>query len=639
MPGALVLYVDGDREDCRTTARRLAGERASFDCLTATSVADALDLLDRYHVDCVVSEYDLATETGLDLLRAVREDSPDLPVVLFTADGSESVASDAISAGVTDYVQRTDGASLAHLADRIDAAVSTHRAETELHQSRRQLARLHECAIDIAAAGDVDAVVDRALLAAERILEFDVCGVYRVDDDGRFEPVTDRSYVPEETPTVDDGILGKTYREDRSFHVPDVDENAVASPDRSRFRSALSIPIPDYGVFQAIAREPDAFSAVERDLAELLVTHVSHALDRLAFERDLRRTNERLQAILRNTTAHIYTKDREGRYQLVNETFADRLGLPKEDIVGKTDFELQATEHAEAIRENDLTAMERGGPVEAEEQAAFAEGESVYYSVKVPLYGAGDEPTGVCGISTDITEVKQREAELERQKERLDEFARLVSHDLKSPLSVAQGYLEVVREDVDHENLSDVATAHDRMAAIIEDVLTLARNGRQIGECERVRLDRVATRAWANVDSKAAGLDLLTDTVVEADPDRLQQAFENLFRNCIEHGGDDRDLTVRVGSLTTDRATAETPAPVGDGGADTGTEPTGFFVEDTGSGLGDVATADLFEPGFTTSRCGTGFGLAIVRDIVEAHGWAVEAGASDEGGARFEVTF
>ncbi|WP_439026921.1 PAS domain-containing protein [Haloarchaeobius sp. DT45] len=639
MSGLLVLYVDGDPDTRRTTGQSLAADDA-VECLTTSSADDALAELGGTHVDCIVSDYELASQTGIDLLHAVRDRRPDLPFVLYTDAGSETIASEAIQAGVTEYVPRRDTTDVDDLLSRIHEAVQRHRDETAADWSRRQLARLHRSALDIAGATDPDVVVERALVAAERILEFDVCGVYRVDDDGRFEPVTDRSYDPDHTPTVHQGIIGKTYRDDRTFYVPDVGSAPEAAPDKARFRSALSVPISDYGVFQAIAEHPDAFSTVERELAELLVTHVTHALDRIDAERDLRRTNEQLHAILDNTTANIYTKDLEGRYQLVNEQFAERLGLPAEDIVGKTDFDIQSADHAESIRENDRAVIEHGEPVEVEEQAAFAEDESVYYSVKVPLSRDDGEPTGVCGISTDITELKEREAELERQKERLDEFAKLVTHDLKSPLSVAQGYLEVVREDVDHENLGDVAVAHDRMQAIIEDVLTLAREGRQIGTRRQVRLDHVATQAWATVETGEATLDVVTDATVEADPDRLQQVFENLFRNAVEHGGPCAELTVRVGPLTAETGKEEEArTPVGDGSARTGTGPTGFYVEDTGDGFDEETEPAVFEPGFTTSATGTGFGLAIVQSIVDAHGWTVAVTDSDDGGARFEVVF
>nr|WP_235271526.1 HAMP domain-containing sensor histidine kinase [Halorubrum saccharovorum] len=102
---------------------------------------------------------------------------------------------------------------------------------------------------------------------------------------------------------------------------------------------------------------------------------------------------------------------------------------------------------------------------------------------------------------------------------------------------------------------------------------------------------------------------------VRADRDRLSHVFENLFRNAIEHGGS--DVTVRVGALE---------------GED------GFFVEDDGVGIPEEDFDRVRETGYTSSPDGTGFGLAIVDRIVEAHEWELQIGDGDGGGTRFDIS-
>ncbi len=93
--------------------------------------------------DCVVSDYDMPERDGLDFLEALREDAPDLPFILFTGEGSEEVASDAISAGVTDYLQKEQGTGqYTVLANRIEHAVEERRAKTALEESERMLSTL-----------------------------------------------------------------------------------------------------------------------------------------------------------------------------------------------------------------------------------------------------------------------------------------------------------------------------------------------------------------------------------------------------------------------------------------------------------------------------------------------------------------
>jgi PAS domain S-box-containing protein len=211
----------------------------------------------------------------------------------------------------------------------------------------------------------------------------------------------------------------------------------------------------------------------------------------------------------------------------------------------------------------------------------------------------------------------EREATLQRQNDRLDKFASVVAHDLRNPLTVAMGYLDVAAETGDPEHFEEIEFAHDRMERLIEDLLTLARGETTVGTTEQVDIATVATAAWGYVDTDEATVDIADDVpVVTGDAGRLTQLFENCFRNAVEHGGDDVAISV-------------TPL----------TDADGFAVTDDGEGIPPERRESVFDHGVTTNEQGTGFGLAIVEDIAEAHGWTVGATESDEGGARFEFEF
>lgn len=207
---------------------------------------------------------------------------------------------------------------------------------------------------------------------------------------------------------------------------------------------------------------------------------------------------------------------------------------------------------------------------------------------------------------------QRRERDIREERDRLDEFASVVSHDLRNPMNVAQGRLELVAEECDSDHLEAVAQAHDRMETLIEDILSLARAGEAIGETRPVELSDVVEAGWRHVDASSASLITETDRTILADESRLQQLLENLFRNAIEHGG--REVTVTVGDL-----------------------PDGFYVEDDGPGIPEGERDRILDPGYSTSETGTGFGLSIVRDIAAAHGWKVTVTTGTEGGARFEI--
>lgn len=207
----------------------------------------------------------------------------------------------------------------------------------------------------------------------------------------------------------------------------------------------------------------------------------------------------------------------------------------------------------------------------------------------------------------------ERESALERQNERLEEFASIVSHDLRNPLNVAAGRLDLARETCDDDNLEDVARAHGRMEALIDDLLALAREGRSVLETEPVDVAAAVADCWCHVETAEADLEVETERSIVADPSRFQRLLENLVRNAVEHAGP--DVTVRVGDLD-----------------------DGIYVEDDGPGIPAANREAVFETGYSEFQDGTGFGLGIVERICEAHGWEVAVTDGDDGGARFELS-
>ncbi|WP_323677056.1 histidine kinase N-terminal 7TM domain-containing protein [Halorubellus sp. PRR65] len=223
----------------------------------------------------------------------------------------------------------------------------------------------------------------------------------------------------------------------------------------------------------------------------------------------------------------------------------------------------------------------------------------------------------------DVTDRERRERELERQNEQLDRFASVVSHDLRNPLNVAEGYVEVARETGDVSHLGEVETAHERMRAIVDDVLALARYGRTVTDVEPVDVASVAERAWRGVDTGDATIVLNADATVLADESRLRQLLENLFRNSIEHGTAGSHTSAGGGDAVT----------VTVGGLD-----DGFYVADDGVGIPASERDAVLEDGYSTGEDGTGLGLSIVTSVADAHGWTVDVGESESGGARFSFT-
>ena len=215
--------------------------------------------------------------------------------------------------------------------------------------------------------------------------------------------------------------------------------------------------------------------------------------------------------------------------------------------------------------------------------------------------------------------LERRERQLERQNERLEDFAGVVSHDLRNPLAAASAAVELARHaDGDRDDaLERAADAHERMDDLIEGLLSLATAGKAVDAVEPVSIEAAVRTVWSRLETGSATLVVEgADETVRADGDRLRQLVGNLFRNAVEHAGE--NVTVRVGTERTDDGVA-------------------LRIADDGPGIPPEERDRVFERGVSLAD-GTGLGLAIVGDIADAHGWSVRVVDEAAGGACFEIS-
>ncbi|WP_277554375.1 GAF domain-containing protein [Halobaculum limi] len=525
-------------------------------------------------------------------------------------------ADGAVFQAVTDAVSQFDHHDLESAELLTSYATVTHeriQSEAEVREARRVTERLHDAATDLATADDERALIQRAMTAAQDVLSFDK-STFTMRQGDKLVPTVDSEGSPPNSSRpmdIDEGVAGQTYQTGESTLIHDVRDHETAEPVRAEYRSGLSVPVGDLGVFQAVATEPEAFTQSDLNNAELLMTHVAVSLERLRTEVDLRAEHDRLSALFENVP------DAAISFELVNgdpvvrsynSAFDETFGFG-ETVVGESidDYIVPDADRREASELNER--LRNGESVRQECRRRTADGVRDFLMYVVPLE-AGAENVGGYAIYSDISERKERERALQRQNERLDEFASVVSHDLRNPISIAEGYIELVRETGEMEHLDTVADAVERMRHLVDDLLRLAREGRVVGETELVDLAETARGAWGIVDTADATLSTEAGDI-DADPERLGELLQNLFRNSIEHGGDDVHVTV---------------------------EPTarGFAVSDDGPGVDPEDRLSVFDVGVSTAEDGTGFGLAIVRRIADAHEWSVTLTDSEAGGARFE---
>ncbi|WP_435125564.1 PAS domain S-box protein [Halobaculum sp. D14] len=732
--GIDVLHVEDHHAFAELTALSLERLNDRLTVTTADSAAAATDVLagDDVDVDCVVSDYDMANVDGLEFLETVREADPDLPFILFTGKGSEEIASDAISAGVTDYLRKGAGTEQFDLlANRIVNAVDQHRAErtatrveqrlrelaenttqvlwmftgdwsdllfvnspyeriyghsvddlaadptsfldavhpddrdavrdamarlsagetadlkyrvnpaesfgrwvwvqaqpirdadgdvvrivgftrdiTEWKQQERTLEALHETSRRLMSAESDDDIARIAVDAAHDLLGIPITGCWLYDDDEdvlRPAAFTEQAAVTVgDQPTFrgGDSLAWEAFQSGEHHVYGDVSTVDGRYNRETAIRSEVIVPLGEFGVLNFGSREPDLFDDRDVSLARILAANTEAALVRASRESALRAERVFFDQALNALEDPFYVVGLDGTMHRWNDTFREVTGYTDDEIASMTPADFVVDDDVDRVVEA-IADVYDGGTTTVQTTVETKDGRRIPYELSGSvLTDAAGDPAGLVGVGRDVTERRAREERLTRQNERLEQFTRIVSHDVRNPLNVAQGRLELAREERDSDQLAAVADAHDRIETLIDDLLTVAKEGDEVTDLEPVSLADVAAESWGTVD---------TDRVVEADPNRLQQLLENLFRNAVDHGGP--GVTVTVGD-----------------------RPDGFFVADDGPGIPEEKRDRVFESGYSTAAHGTGFGLSIVRRIADGHGWTVDVASHSDGGARFDIS-
>jgi PAS domain S-box-containing protein len=382
-----VLHVDDDPGLLDLTRTFLARQDSCFDIRTATSAADGLDSITERAPDCVVSDYDMPGCDGIEFLRQVRESHPDLPFILFTGKGSESVASDAMAAGVTDYLQKGKGSERYELlANRITNAVEARRATREAVR-QEELMRLTEFAGGTGG-WEYDLEADELALTT---------GARRLTG-------LSRSEVSPES------LLELYHPEDRDA-VRTAGENAMQTGEETTGTWRLQPQDGDERLVDVTitpVTEDGDTTGLRGSLKD-----VTDALER---QRELRRLQQAIDgANVAITLADPTQEDNPLVY--VNDAYGELTGYSKEESLGRNCRFLQGPdtdpERIAALRE----AIDEEEPITVEFRNYRKDGTEFWNRLTVaPIYDDDGTLVRYLGTQTDITERKERERELETQR-------------------------------------------------------------------------------------------------------------------------------------------------------------------------------------------------------------------------------
>lgn len=363
------------------------------------------------------------------------------------------------------------------------------------------------------------------------------------------------------------------------------------------------------------ARE-NAITDAEVSFVRIIAQWIGTELTRQQRREELKRTSQFLQETQKVAKVGGWDVSLRSERMRWSEELYRIHGLPLDaNPTPEEGIEFYHPDDRDTIRDAFDRLTTEGEPYDLELRIVTANDEVRWVRTRGEPRYEDDEIVAVHGTFQDITERKEREQELQRQNSRLNEFASVVSHDLRNPLNVAQARATILQQqaaDELQEHLTPLVNSLERIESIIEDTLTLARQGETVGDMNSISLIDLVGKCWAGVETAEATLEIDEEFTIHGDRDRLRHVFENLFRNAVEHGGE--GVTVRVGRVGEDC----------------------LYVEDDGPGIPADDRETVFEPGHTSTTDGTGFGLTIVKRIAEAHGWDVTITDGRDGGARFE---
>jgi len=361
-----VLHVDDEPGFGDLVAEFLERKLDAAAVVTEADADDALDRIDAdgERVDCVVSDYEMPGRDGIEFLEAVRDRHPDLPFVLFTGKGSEEVASEAISAGATDYLRKRSGTEQYDLlANRVRNAVDQYRSKRRADEHERVTRVVRDLNRALVYADSTDGIerqVCEIMTDAEPYLAACIAGVN--PDTMRIEPRTwageGTDYIEELDMVIAPGSPGREAPGGRAFHdreiavsqdIPDDPryerwrEQAAASG----FRSLAVVPLEYgddlFGLLAVFAHRPFAFDGGERDLLSDLGDDIAHALHAQEMRAELRATATRLEALFERSPDMISIHDADGRMTDPNPKLRERTGYDERELVGMNVRELDRT--------------------------------------------------------------------------------------------------------------------------------------------------------------------------------------------------------------------------------------------------------------------------------------------------------
>ncbi|WP_306056282.1 PAS domain S-box protein [Natronococcus wangiae] len=414
------------------------------------------------------------------------------------------------------------------------------RMERELVDRRAKIESLHEIASLLDDCERPDEIYELTVAAAEDVLNFDVCVVDRavgeyLEKAALSSHIDDADFV--ERFHVEEGIAGKTYRNQRTYRFDEAEQSDEGVNDTDTYESLLSVPIGEHGVFQAASTKRDVFDRDDEELTELLLSHVSDRLDQLTSEAELKDERDRFVALFENVPDAVVSvryRGAEPIVEAVNAAFERIFGYDESELVDEPldEYLVPSDRTAEATAIN--RRVHEGEIIEAEIRRRTVDGLRDFMIRLVPIE-VGESTSRAFGLYTDITEQKQRQ-------KRVEILNRVLRHDLRNGMNIVDGCAEMLGEAVGDEHAEYATAIQDRAAELID----LAEKTRAVEHIlERtpsgagpIDVSAVVERTLSQFEREYPSTEIersVPDGVFARADEYLEMALAQLLENAVEH--------------------------------------------------------------------------------------------------------
>lgn len=615
-----VLYVEDDPPQQMFLKLFFEEVDPSIHVETIESATAALEMID-HSFDCILLDYQMPHSSGINLARSIREKS-NVPIIMYTGQGSETVASEAFEAGVNDYVRKqVDPGHYVMLARRVRIAVEKSRSDDRI----KELMETYERLVD-----NADEAVFRVKsegghvlylnLAAERIL-----GYSReewMEDPGLGAKIIHPDYVERQEQII------REINEKRK-PLRDVVLGWVTKDGREVLLEYTIIPVLDEEgevlYFESIGRDITA----QRQMTEALKSSEARALQ-MVEERtlELRASEEKYWTLIEMSRDAVIVNDAE-KFLFANSYAAKLLGFDSpSQLVGKKVAPFLAPENRERQAANIKARLVEGkAPRRQEFPMIRIDGTTVHVEGIFNTIEYEGNPA-ILGTLRDITERR-------RLEEMQDNFMTMATHELKTPLASITGYTELIRKGITGEvpkkiddALAVVERNANRLHELINDILDI--RNLESGRLSTTLVSYSFQDSIAELEEDGNPMFHLKNQSFEiqippdlpqvyADKRRIKQVIHHLLINASK-------FTPEGGAIT---------LTVRDAG-----EKVEVSVSDTGIGLTGEGLEKVFERFPDLKRAqGLGLGLSICKGLIELHGGEIWAESEGEGmGATFRFT-